>query len=325
MKPLRLAAIDLGSNTAKLTVVETTPPNSALHVLAERARITRIGEGLDAHAGPHSAGATLSAEAIDRTFDALASFVELARSLDARPIVCVATAGLRGASNADVLLKRAHAELGLVIEIIDGLREAALAFRAPAATYGPGPLFVLDVGGRSTEIVCGTTDGVTQSVSLKAGGVRDTERFFRQDPPSPHEHQRLMASILETLKDQAPDPIVGAEWVGVSGTIMALKGLELGIDDLARLNQKAEGTTLERETLRALVSDLAKKTKVERLFGSVIPEGRADIIVAGASIVLAVLDHYGVDRLKVSNQGVRFGLLHEHIQTSFGATRDDAP
>ncbi len=152
-----IGALDLGSNTLKITVAEKT--GGELHVVEERSVITRIGEGLDRNG-------YVTEEAIARTMAGLAELVAAAKKHGADRIACVATAGLRGASNAGAFVERVKAELSIDVEIIDGLREAELAFRAPSKAYGPGPIAVLDVGGRSTEIVTGEESTISSRISL---------------------------------------------------------------------------------------------------------------------------------------------------------------
>lgn len=299
---MRLSAIDLGSNTLKYTLADVEP-SGALQVVDEYAQITRIGEGLDDNG-------YLLDEAMDRTFAVLRKVVDTAREKGAERVACVATAGMRGASNAQDFLQRAKAELDLEVEIIHGLREAELAFKAPAAAYGHGPVIVFDVGGRSTELIVGDQDGIDGRVSLEMGAVRLTERFLPSDPPTDAQLDALLAHVKDTLAT-APDAPAGATMVGVSGTIVSLAGVDLDLDDLSETVERAEGGALTRASIQAIYEDLRAKTAAERLRGSVIPKGRADVIVAGTAITLAALDRYGLDRMVVSNRGVRFGVLFE--------------
>lgn len=294
-----VGAIDLGSNTVKITVAEV---GADLKVLFEAAEITRIGEGLDA-------SGVLKAEAMDRTYRCLEGYVERCRALGAERIRCVATAGMRGAKNGGDFLARAKAGLGLDIEIIHGLREAELAFAAPAQLYGPGPVLVLDVGGRSTELVYGTAGQLSSRVSLEIGGVRMTERFLRSDPPTPEELLACRRFLEETYRD-APAAL-GATLVGVSGTVMALYGRATGEPEMAKVVEHGEGAWLSRAQVEQQLAELAALPAQQRLYGTVIPPGRHDVIVAGALVTLVAMERYGAERMRVSNRGVRYGLLFE--------------
>jgi exopolyphosphatase/guanosine-5'-triphosphate,3'-diphosphate pyrophosphatase len=298
---VRLAAIDLGSNTLKYTLADVAA--GAVSVVRERAEITRIGQGLDKNG-------VLLPEAMERTWAVLAEVMADARAAGAERVACVATAGMRGAANAGEFLERVQRTLGLEIEIIHGLREAELAFRAPASAFGPGPLLVVDVGGRSTEIIHGSVDGILGRVSLEIGGVRLTERFLPDDPPTDAALAELRRYLQEVLRE-APAAPAGTPLVGVSGTVVSLMGAHLGYDDLGLAVAHGEGQRLERAAIQHLYDALRQVPAAERVRGTVIPPGRADVIVAGAAIILAALEHYGLDALTVSNRGVRFGLLFE--------------
>ena len=304
---MRLAAIDLGSNTVKMTVADISLPFDT-DILLERVEVTRIGEGLDRR------GALLPA-AIERTLAVLADLANAARQLGAEKIGCVGTAGLRGASNAGDFLRRAADETGITVEVIDGAREAALAYRAPAAIFAQAttPIVVIDVGGRSTEIIVGRGPVATASASLEIGGVRLTERFLPSDPPTLAERQALEAHVRSVLED-APSAPSDATVVGVSGTVLSLLGLHLGLDDMAETVRRAEQSWLPRHAVAGALEDLAARPATERRFGTVIPEGRADVIVAGTTVLLAALDRLRADRLRVTHRGVRFGLLAEMAQ-----------
>lgn len=308
-----VAAIDLGSNTVKLTVaqlsldVASRGANAGFQVLSERIETTRVGEGLD------RSGVLLPAAA-ERTLAALSAFVAHARELGAERVACVATAGLRDAQNGAEFVTRARVELNLDIEIIDGGREAELSYRAPAAMFGPGPLVVVDVGGRSTEIVTGVGAQVHDRVSLPLGGVGLTERFLPTDPPTAAERSALERFIGTTVI-AAPAALADATLVGVSGTVVSLLGVHLGFDDMRRVVETSDGDWLPTAAVAATIEDLARKPAAARIRGSVIPPGRADVIVAGATVLLAVCNHYRATKLRVTHRGVRFGLLTEMLAT----------
>ncbi|MBI2372593.1 MAG: hypothetical protein HYV07_01210 [Deltaproteobacteria bacterium] len=296
-----IAALDLGSNTLKLTIARVR--SDGLDVLDETSRITRIGEGLDRHG-------RLLDQAMSRTMLALAELSRRCADHGVDEIRCVGTAGLRGAANAREFLERVRLETGIVVEIIDGLREAELTFSAPAGQFGPSPIVVLDLGGRSTEVVAGVGTTIHGRVSLEMGSVRLTERFLPDDPPRWRDVERVLAHAREVLMT-APDASPGARLVGVSGTIISLLGLSRGLTDVEEAIRAAETTTLSKESVTAELSRLAAIPASERVFGSVLPPLRADVIVAGAAIALATFERYRADHMFVTHRGVRYGLLEE--------------
>ncbi len=297
-----VAALDLGSNTVKMTVAEVAPPAS-LRVIYERAEVTRIGEGLDKN------GYLLDV-AMERTLAELTAMAAAARQHGATTVRAVGTAGLRGASNAGTFLDRVREHTGIEVEIIDGMREAELAFRAPSSAFGPGPVAVVDLGGRSTEIIVGVAGNIEAKVSLEVGSVRLTERCLPSDPPTDAELEAARV-YFRGLLASAPGWQEGATLVGVSGTILALLGLELNVHDAAKLAETCDGRTLHRPAVDLFYERFRHLPAAERIVGSIIPSGRADVIVAGMLIVGEIMDHYRQREMRVTGQGVRYGLLYE--------------
>jgi len=300
----RVAALDLGSNTVKMTVASRGSAG-ALDVIYERAEVTRIGEGLDKN------GYLLDV-AMERTLAELRAMAAAAREHGASVIRAVGTAGLRGASNSAAFLERVRAETGIEVEIIDGMREAELAFRAPSSAFGPGPVVVVDLGGRSTEIIAGVSGRIDQKISMEVGSVRLTERCLPSDPPLDSELEGARA-YFRGLLAEAPSWPSGATLVGVSGTILALLGLELGIHQADRLAHEADGRVLHRDAVDRFYDRFRHLPAAERIVGSIIPSGRADVIVAGMLIVAEIMDHYRQPTMRVTGRGVRYGLLFEML------------
>ncbi len=188
-RPGRVAAIDQGTNSIRLLVVE--PPAEAGGDPTELARdmvITRLGQGVDRTG-------RLDPEALRRTVDVLARFCRRARALHADRIRVAATSAVRDAANRDVFAAAVLEHAGSELEVISGEREAGLSFLG--GTHGldpstaPPPFLVLDIGGGSTEFVVGREPGrADHAVSTQMGSVRLTERFVTTDPPAPHELAR---------------------------------------------------------------------------------------------------------------------------------------
>jgi exopolyphosphatase / guanosine-5'-triphosphate,3'-diphosphate pyrophosphatase len=202
------------------------------------------------------------------------------------------------------------AEIGIEVEIIDGMREAELAFRGPARAYGPGPIAVLDVGGRSTEIVTGEDGRISAKISLELGSVRLTEKYVKSDPPKESELERVRAHISRELA-KAPEVSAARPLIGVSGTVLSLMAWSMDLFDMSEVVDKGEGKPLGRSRVVAAYDALRSVRTPERIRGTVIPPGRADVIVQGALVVLAVMEWYQKEEMIVSNRGVRYGLLDE--------------
>ena len=297
---MNLATIDIGTNTTLLLVARSGP---AVEVLEERAEITRLGRGI----GRQGA---LDGEAIARTLAALRDFAAVARRHGAR-IAAVGTEALRRASNAAAFLGPAAEILGTEIEVIDGEREAALTFRAVVASFPDlraGPLVVVDIGGGSTEIVLASDGDVQFRTSLPLGSVRLTEAFVRHDPATAAE-QEAIAQAIDTAIAAVPFARPTAPLVGVAGTVTSLAAMaqSLASYDPARVH----GYRLSRRDLGGEIARLAAATQAERERMTGLDPRRADVILAGALILDRVAAAAGVDEVRVSDRGIRWGLFHE--------------
>jgi len=302
----RFATIDVGSNTVLLLVAERR--GECFAPLVERAEITRLGRGVDATR-------RLDPQAIRGTVEVLARYAAEARALGAREIACVATSAARDAENGADFFEAARAAAGLVPEVIPGEEEARLVWASAWRDFGAkaGSLAVLDVGGGSTEIVVGSGPAPSARRSLQVGAVRLTERARPPDPPGQAALADLRARAAETLAE-ARDLVVGprpAALVGVAGTVTTLAAVEraLPVYDAGVVH----GAEMTRAALEVLLARLSALTTAERARLPGMEPKRADVIVAGAAIVLESMHLLAFDRLTVSDRGVRWGLLHERF------------
>ncbi len=297
----RYAAIDVGTNTVLLLVAEQTA--SGFDPVAERGAITRLGKGVDA-------SRRLAPEAMERTLNSVGAFADEARALGAVGLVVSATSAARDAENGAVFLAAARARAGVDVEILSGEEEASLSYLAVsndfAAEAGPRELVAIDIGGGSTEFIFGTGSTVRFHASLDIGSVRLTERCVRSDPPSAEDFARLHDELDAAL---APVPSPGADAlvVGVAGTVTTLYAVAKGIApyDAARV----QGGWLARDVLAQTRVRLASEPLVARRRIPGLQPERADVIIAGAVLLEHALDHLGAAGTRVSDRGLRWGLL----------------
>jgi exopolyphosphatase/guanosine-5'-triphosphate,3'-diphosphate pyrophosphatase len=297
----RYAAIDVGTNTVLLLVAEKTA--SGFSPVVERGAITRLGKGVDAS---HN----LAPDAMERTLDALGRFATEARSLGAVDIVVSATSAARDAVNGAAFLAAAKARAGVDVEILSGDEEARLSYLAVATDFAAEAaereLVAIDIGGGSTEFIFGTGSSVRFHTSLNVGSVRLTERCIHSDPPTEEDLGRLSAELDSALAP-VPRPKAKALVVGVAGTVTTLYAVAHGVApyDAARVHRgwlPRDELALTRARLAAL--PLATRRNVPGLQ----PE-RADVIIAGAVLLERALDHLGAEGARVSDRGLRWGLL----------------
>lgn len=303
---MNVATIDVGTNTTLLLVARTRPE---VAVLDERAEITRLGRGI-------GRDGALGADAIARTLDVLRDYASIARRHGAQ-LHAVGTEALRRAPNASAFLEPAAHILGGSVEVIDGAREAALTFKAVVASFPDaarrGTLVVVDIGGGSTEIVVAERGLVRFQTSLPMGSVRLTERYVAHDPPLPAELaavERDVDAALARVPFPQADPAVTL--VGVAGTVTSLAAMTQGLStyDPARVH----GFALERPALEAQVARLAASSQTERERMPGLDPRRADVILAGALILLQITRAAHAASVLVSDRGIRWGLLHEILE-----------
>jgi len=294
--PERVAAIDIGTNSV-LMLIAARNSEGALTTLVERANVTRLGRGVDAQR-------RLQPEAIQRTLDVLAAYAAEAAAWNAR-VIAVGTSALRDATNADELLARAEVALGVRPEVIEGVREAELTF-AGALLGIPvtrDEVTVVDVGGGSTELVR-TRGAELAAVSIDIGAVRLTERFALTAPTPRSACAEVLAHTTAALR--ASGAVATPRIVAVAGTATTLAALAGKVEpfDPARIH----GARLSIEALAALIATLAALDLDARAAIPSLGAARADVIVAGALVLLAASEHARADELIVSCGGLRVGL-----------------
>lgn len=297
----RYAAIDIGTNSVLLLIAEKNAAN-AFSPLLELAEISRLGRGVDAEK-------RLSEEGIKETLSVLRTFCSRAIGLDVSGLVMTATSAVRDATNRDLFLKRVYEATGHSIEVLSGESEAALTYAAIAGGRSSNPA-VVDIGGGSTEIIFGPAKDQSFRRSFNIGAVRLTERFVKNDPLSKDEVDSMVQYIRETL-GSLPSPPTGSEVIAVAGTATTLYALQNRIDpyDAALV----EGGTLSLEQISKLARRLVGMKLAERLRLPGLQPKRADVICAGALILQTTLEQLGVTACKVSDRGLRWGVMADRF------------
>ena len=310
---MRVAAIDIGTNTVLLLIAETTPQGE-LGAVVDRARITRLGEGVDRTR-------RLSPAAIDRTLACLSDYAgEIAR-YGVNAVGVVGTSAMRDASPAGENSQSPRAEgsrdksfvaraaeiLGVEPRVVSGAEEAELAFSGGLLGLGlTGPVTAFDVGGGSSEVIVGVAGAtVMRRQSLDIGSVRLFERHVRSDPPSAHEMSIVSAFALDQLLAVQPPP-AGQPLVGMAGTVTSLAAIARQVDpyDPARIHGMRLSAVELAETARRLTElPLAHRVALPGL-----DPKRADVIPVGAALVNAIVAWARASEIVVSDRGVRWGV-----------------
>lgn len=308
MRPQRLAFIDIGTNTILCLIVELSA-GGRFRVLNDFAEITRLGQGVDQSQFIGRGGEQRSRQALRR-------YLASCQELGVEEIIAVGTSALRDARNSPEIRERWRAELGLQVRVISGREEAAYSFLAVqrGLTLAGRELLVIDIGGGSTEFIRGNEDGVVDAASVDTGSVRLTERFIHSDPVVDAECASMIAAIdqqLASIRQRFSDPGAVPALVGIAGTFTTLAAVE---KQLARYSHsEVHGACLTLSEVRRQVRLFQSKTIAERKQIPGLEAKRADVILAGACLTERIMASFGAERITVSDQGVRYGLLHERL------------
>lgn len=299
----RIASIDIGTNTILLLIAEVQ--RGKINTLFDTETVARLGEGV------HKTAILLD-EAMERGFQTLDQYLRRCQELNVQKIFAVGTSALREAKNSNLFLQRATEQFGLNIEVISGEEEARLSFLAVAKDLKERerPLLVLDVGGGSTELICGKDNAILKWASLPLGIVRFTERFLLSDPVKEAEWKAMAEEIQKQLS-AFPFPQGPLSMISIGGTGTALASVELGLEKF--IPEKIHRSVLTREALRDQLSLYRSKTIEERKKIKGLPPSRADVILAGGTILYLIMEAFGCSSFMVSTHGVRYGLLYNKL------------
>jgi exopolyphosphatase / guanosine-5'-triphosphate,3'-diphosphate pyrophosphatase len=301
---MRLAAIDVGTNTLRLLIGEADGSGRYRPVLGDQ-EITRLGEGL-------LPARRLQPEPIRRSLTVLSRFRRLAEAHGVAAIAAVGTSALREATNPEAFLDPAR-RLGVDVRVVSGQEEARLTLLGVRYSLPdlPAEILMLDIGGGSTEFLLVRDAVVLAAVSTDLGSVALSERHLRSDPPLGRELAALRAAATARVERLQSVELIAvprqASLVGTAGTITTLAAvdLELPLYDPARVN----GHRLSRDRISEILERLAALPLEKRRRVSGLEPGRADVIVAGTAICLAAMEILRFGDLLVSDGGLREGIL----------------
>jgi exopolyphosphatase / guanosine-5'-triphosphate,3'-diphosphate pyrophosphatase len=275
---VRVAAVDLGTNTTRLLVADVD--DGRVEEIAVRARITRLGEGVDARR-------KLLPLPIARVRNALTDYRRELELLGAERVLAVATSAVRDADNGEAFLGEVEWSYGFTTRLLSGEEEAAVTLR------GVGDIaedtLVLDIGGGSTELIMRDF-----AISLDVGSVRMTEQFGE-------DVDAIAAYVRPLLPDLRP-----ARAIGVAATNTSLAALDMRLAEYDR--DQVHGHVLTWEAVDDLLARLAEMPLDERRRLPAFDPDRAPVIVAGATIVREVLCRYDLDAIEASEHDLLHGV-----------------
>jgi len=311
---MKIAAIDIGSNSIKVVVVDAAASDS-FAVLAREKEMVRLGHETLRHG-------KLSPAAIERAVDCINRFRLIAEARGAERILAVATASVREANNAPQFIREVQKKAGVTVEVLSPIEEGRLiGLAAAAACAGSATSIInIDIGGGSTEISLMRDGAPAALLSVKLGAVGLTEEFIIADPPRTKELRALKEEIRSALERPARE-LKGEHWqsaTGTSGTILAigtaLRLRALGGDDREVAGARPAGDEIELAKLLSFNARTAELNASERRLLPGISSQRSEIIVAGGHILEGVMRALAINSLRTCSWALREGVLIDRLR-----------
>jgi len=306
---MRIAAIDIGTNSVHMIVVRVRPDLSFEVIDREKAMVRLGAGGLD--------GKALTSEAMSAALQALSKFKRLAESHSVDKILAAATSATREARNGGEFLARIEAETGIRPRVITGVEEARLIHLAAVygVDVGSARAVVIDIGGGSTEITLGTATSTQAAKSFKIGVIRLTERFVKSDPLSGRDEQKLTKHVLAEI-DRHCEQITASGFdrvIGTSGTILSLGTVATAMSGGA-VPSELRNLRVPAKQIRRLRKEVVALSLAQRLTIPGLDPRRADLIVAGAVLLDAILRRLGAEDITLCDLALREGLVLDYIR-----------
>lgn len=297
---MRVAAIDVGTNSTRLLVAEEQP--GGFRSIDRRMVITRLGQGVDR-------ARVLAPDALDRTFRTIAEYAATCGELGVERLRVTGTSAVRDARNRDEFFEGVRKLTGTEAELLTGEQEARATFLGTLSDLSEqGTVVVVDIGGGSTELIVGEGEP-ERLVSMDIGCVRLFEKYLESDPPSKEEIEALRAEVDEVLagvKEELSVP-AGARLIGVAGTVTQLATLKAGVPVYDP--DVTHHSVLSHGDVRSIARRLESLSYGQRKRVKGLEPGRADVIVSGAEILLGVMETFDLPEVLVSERDILDGLV----------------
>ena len=306
---MRIAAIDIGTNSVHMIVVRVRPDLSFEVTDREKAMVRLGAGGLD--------GRALTPDAMIAALQALSKFKRIADSHQVDEIVAVATSATREARNGGEFLARLERDTGIRPRVISGAEEARLIHQAAVygVDVGSGRAVVIDIGGGSVEITLGTASSLQLARSFKIGAIRLTERFVRSDPLSERDERKIVKHVLGEI-DRYCEQILAAGFdrvIGTSGTILSIGAVAAtatrGAPPAELRNLHVAVKQIRRVRKQVTQLDLEQRLAIPGL-----DPRRADLVVVGAVLLDTIVRRLGAEELTLCDLALREGLVLDYVR-----------
>jgi exopolyphosphatase/guanosine-5'-triphosphate,3'-diphosphate pyrophosphatase len=296
---VRVAALDFGTNTCLLLIADVSASGKIEKIIHDEAQVVRLGQGVAKNKKLHP-------EALQRAEHTFREFARTINSSKVDKTLACATSAARDVSNAQELIDLAL-KYKIPVKVISGEEEAELTFQGTIEDDLQTPVAIIDVGGGSTEYILGDANGIQVRTSIDIGSVRLTEKFITEHPVPQDQLEKLKAYIaeqLQGLKEKINVP-PGTRIIAVAGTPTTLAAMDQGF---AFDSKRVQGHQFPNDRLKYWLDRLADMGVQERRAITGMDAKRADVIVAGAMILLMSAEALGAEKLEVSVKGLRYGV-----------------
>ena len=312
---MRLAAIDIGTNSIHMIVVKVRPDLS-FEIIDREKDMVRLGAGgLD--------GRSITPTAMAAALQTLAKFKRLAESHQVDEIVAAATSATREADNGGDFIAEVGRATGIQIKVISGGEEARLIHLAAGygVDIGASTAVVVDIGGGSVEVTLGSATQMTLGRSFKVGVIRLTERFVKSDPLSDRDERHLvkhlnheMSAYLDQVAERGFDRVIGT-----SGTILSLGAVAIAEENTSL--EELRNRRVSAKALHKLRKRLTSLSLEERLAVPGLDPRRADLSVAGSVLFDTIVKRLGADEFTLCDLALREGLVLDYIHRNSARIR----
>ena len=312
---LRIAAIDIGTNSLHMVIVEVTD-NLSFRTLSSDKDLTQLGASALVH---HH----LTRSAMAHTLEVLTRYKQIAENLDCDVVLAYATSAVRESANGGDFILLVKEQLGLTIQVISAQEEAHLIYLAVRQAIdlshhekGSGPSLIVDIGGGSCELIVGTNTRPLLLESFKLGASRLTQQFVHSDPVSKRDLEHLEKHIRKTLKPtiETIRTLQVQRVIGTSGTMENLAAMCVLQHGEEAVRHRLL-TQMTREEFQEVCRKLSRLPVHERRRLPGLDPGRAEQIVAGAILINHLFDKLDIRQIDVCDRALREGMIIDYMQT----------
>ena len=295
----QFAAIDVGTNSVNLLITDA----EGNEILRE-VNVERLGEGLQA-------SGQLSKDAMARSLDRISAYKKTIDSMGVSLFRVVITAPGRLASNAEDFLDQVRLLVGNNVLIASGDQEALYSHRGTTRGRCATDCCLIDIGGGSTEFARQVNEELV-TFSIPLGAVTLTSKHFTTDPPRPEDLTNAIGEVTDHLDDLIrlrPELAGSDEFAGVAGTIVTVAAVEIGLMQFD--SSRLQDFVLTREAVEDVFRTLATETLSERKLNPGLPSARADVIVGGCCILVAIMRRLNLPAITISVRSLLDGVIDE--------------